>query len=131
MIQRRIMSHPMIEVNDIVEGTVVGITKFGAFIELEDGKKGLIHISEISNQFVKDVNDFLKVNDKVKAKVIHISDDGKIDLSIKRLNEDEEYLEKLEKSKAMFEQKLNKFLKQSQDRLTDLKKHQENKRKLH
>jgi len=120
----------MIEVNDIVEGTVVGITKFGAFIELEDGKKGLIHISEISNQFVKDVNDFLKVNDKVKAKVIHISDDGKIDLSIKRLNEDEEYLEKLEKSKAMFEQKLNKFLKQSQDRLTDLKKHQENKLSL-
>ena len=111
------MSHPMIEVNDIVEGSVVGITKFGAFIELEDGKKGLIHISEISNQFVKDVNDFLKVNDKVKAKVIHISDDGKIDLSIKRLNEDEEYLEKLEKSKAMFEQKLNKFLKQSQDKL--------------
>ncbi|HQK83759.1 MAG TPA: S1 RNA-binding domain-containing protein, partial [Atribacter sp.] len=129
--QRRIMSHPMIEVNDIVEGSVVGITKFGAFIELEDGKKGLIHISEISNQFVKDVNDFLKVNDKVKAKVIHISDDGKIDLSIKRLNEDEEYLEKLEKSKAMFEQKLNKFLKQSQDKLTDLKKHQENKRKFH
>ena len=43
------------------------------------------------------MNDFLKVNDKVKAKVIHISDDGKIDLSIKRLNEDEEYLEKLEK----------------------------------
>ncbi|OQA60411.1 MAG: General stress protein 13 [Candidatus Atribacteria bacterium ADurb.Bin276] len=125
------MSHPMIEVNDIVEGSVVGITKFGAFIELEDGKKGLIHISEISNQFVKDVNDFLKVNDKVKAKVIHISDDGKIDLSIKRLNEDEEYLEKLEKSKAMFEQKLNKFLKQSQDKLTDLKKHQENKRKFH
>jgi len=125
------MSHPMIEVNDIVEGSVVGITKFGAFIELEDGKKGLIHISEISNQFVKDVNDFLKVNDKVKAKVIHISDDGKIDLSIKRLNEDEEYLERLEKSKSMFEQKLNKFLKQSQDRLTDLKKHQENKRKFH
>ena len=125
------MSHPMIEVNDIVEGLVVGITKFGAFIELEDGKKGLIHISEISNQFVKDVNDFLKVNDKIKAKVIHISDDGKIDLSIKRLNEDEEYLEKLEKSKSMFEQKLNKFLKQSQDRLTDLKKHQENKRKFH
>ena len=125
------MSHPMIEVNDIVEGSVVGITKFGAFIELEDGKKGLIHISERSNQFVKDLNDFLKVNDKVKAKVIHISDDGKIDLSIKRLNEDEEYLEKLEKSKAMFEQKLNKFLKQSQDKLTDLKKHQENKRKFH
>ena len=131
MIQRRIRRHPLIGVNDIVGGSVVGITKFGAFIELEDGKKGLIHISEISNQFVKDVNDFLKVNDKVKAKVIHISDDGKIDLSIKRLNEDEEYLEKLEKSKAMFEQKLNKFLKQSQDKLTDLKKHQENKRKFH
>jgi len=125
------MNHPMIEVNTIIEGAVVGITKFGAFVELEDGKKGLIHISEISNQFVKDVNDYLKLNDQVKAKVIHISDDGKIDLSIKRLNEDEEYLEKLEKSKAMFEQKLNKFLKLSQDKLTDLKKHQENKRKYH
>jgi S1 RNA binding domain protein len=125
------MNHPMIEVNSIVEGSVVGITKFGAFVELEDGKKGLIHISEISNQFVKDVNDHLKLNDRVKAKVIHISEDGKIDLSIKRLNEDEEYLEKLEKSKAMFEQKLNKFLKQSQDKLTDLKKHQENKHKYH
>ncbi|MCX6090154.1 MAG: S1 RNA-binding domain-containing protein [Candidatus Atribacteria bacterium] len=119
----------MIEVDSIVEGVVVGITKFGAFVELPDGKKGLIHISEISNQFVKDVNDYLKINDPVKVKVIHISEDGKIDLSIKRLNEDEEYQEKLERSKVSFEQKMTKFLKLSQEKITDLKKHQETKRR--
>ncbi|HSV31505.1 MAG TPA: S1 RNA-binding domain-containing protein [Atribacteraceae bacterium] len=119
----------MIEVDSIVEGTVVGITKFGAFVELKDGKKGLVHISEISNQYVKDVAEHLKLNDKVRVKVISITDDGKIDLSIKRLNEDEEYMEKLNRSKQNFEQKMSRFLKQSQEKITDLKRHRENKRR--
>ncbi|MGQ9747538.1 MAG: S1 RNA-binding domain-containing protein, partial [Candidatus Caldatribacteriaceae bacterium] len=55
----------MVEVDSIVEGKVVGITKFGAFVELDDGSKGLVHISEIANHFVKDVGDYLKVNDRV------------------------------------------------------------------
>ncbi len=119
----------MIEVDSVVEGTVVGITKFGAFVELEEGKKGLVHISEISNQFVKDVNDFLKLNDKVRVKVMKITPDGKIDLSMKRVNEDEEYLEKLARSKTNLEQKMSKFMKQSQEKLTDLKRHREQRRR--
>jgi len=119
----------MVELDSIVEGKVVGITRFGAFVELEDGKRGLVHISEIANHFVKDVNDYLKINDRVKVKVIGISPDGKIDLSIKRVNEDKEYIEKLERSKANFEQKMNRFLKQSQEKLSDLKKYRDGKKK--
>ena len=52
-----------ISVGDIVEGKVTGITKFGAFVECEDGTKGLVHISQISNDYIEKVEDVLKVND--------------------------------------------------------------------
>ena len=58
-----------LEVGAIVEGEVTGITNFGAFVQLPEGKVGLIHISEVSNVYVKDVHDFLKEKDKVKVKV--------------------------------------------------------------
>ena len=51
-----------IEVGSVMEGTVTGITKFGAFVELPDKKVGLVHISEVANEYVKDVNDFLREN---------------------------------------------------------------------
>ena len=72
-----------LEVGNIVEGTITGIAKFGAFVELPDKKVGLIHISEVANEYVSDVNDYLKVKDKVKVKVITIDERGKIALSIK------------------------------------------------
>ena len=71
-----------IEVGSVMEGTVTGITKFGAFVELPDKKVGLVHISEVANEYVKDVNDFLKVRDKVNVKVLSVDDKGKIALSI-------------------------------------------------
>ena len=73
-----------LEVGNIVEGTITGIAKFGAFVELPDKKVGLVHISEVANEYVSDVNDYLKVKDKVKVKVITIDDHGKIALSIKQ-----------------------------------------------
>lgn len=73
-----------IEVGSVMEGTVTGITKFGAFVELPDKKVGLVHISEVANEYVKDVNDFLKVRDKVNVKVLSVDDKGKIALSIKQ-----------------------------------------------
>lgn len=73
-----------LEVGNIVEGTITGIAKFGAFVELPDKKVGLVHISEVANEFVNDVNDYLKVKDKVRVKVITIDDRGKIALSIKQ-----------------------------------------------
>lgn len=77
-----------LEVGNIVEGKVTGITNFGAFIALPEGKTGMIHISEISDSFVKDINDYLQENDEIKVEILSIADDGKIGLSIKSLHEE-------------------------------------------
>lgn len=140
-----------LEVGSIVEGQITGITKFGAFVALPENKTGLIHISEVSNAYVKDVHDFLKEHDKVKAKVVSIDPKGKISLSIKQLetptqekvetksfqNEDKPKRPfnpnpRSQNSKPMgpvsFEDKLSKFLKDSDDRMLDLKRNTESKR---
>lgn len=74
----------MLEVGAIFEGKVTGLTAFGAFVSLPDGKSGMVHISEVSNSFVKDIKDFLKEGQDVKVKVVAISDEGKISLSIRK-----------------------------------------------
>ncbi len=73
-----------IEVGQIVKGKVTGITNFGVFVDLGEGKSGLVHISEISQTYVSDVNEYVKENDTVTMKVLSISEEGKISLSIKR-----------------------------------------------
>ena len=72
-----------VQVGAILEGKVTSITKFGAFVALEGGKSGLVHISEIANTFVNDVHDFLQEGQTVKVKVLSMQQ-GKIDLSIKK-----------------------------------------------
>ena len=79
-----------IEVGQVYEGTVARIMNFGAFIELGGGKEGLLHISKISKERIKNVEDVLKVGDVIKVKVIEIDDQGRINLSKKALEEDEE-----------------------------------------
>lgn len=131
-----------IAVGDIVEGVVTGITNFGAFVELPENKVGLIHISEISNVYVKDVHDFLQPKDKVKVKVISVDPKGKIGLSIKQLeaaannntaaprmmsSRVDTHTAKFAKP-VTFEDKLSKFMKDSDDRLLDLKRNTESKR---
>lgn len=76
-----------IEEGAIVTGKVTGLTDFGAFVELEDGKTGMIHISEVAPNYVKDIKEHLKVGQEVKSKVISVSREGKISLSIKKLTE--------------------------------------------
>ena len=73
-----------LQVGMVLEGKVTGITKFGAFVALPDGKSGLVHISEIANTFVNDVHDYVEDGQTVKVKIIGIADDGKINLSIKK-----------------------------------------------
>ena len=73
-----------LEVGSILEGKVTGITKFGAFVLLPGGKTGMVHISEISNSYVKEISEHLSENDVVKVKVLSVSEDGKVSLSIKR-----------------------------------------------
>lgn len=76
-----------LQVGMVIEGKVTGITKFGAFVALPEGKSGLVHISEIANTFVNDVHDYVQDGQTVKVKVIGISPDGKINLSIKKAEE--------------------------------------------
>lgn len=73
-----------LEVGAVVEGRVTGITKFGAFVALPEGKSGLVHISEVANAFVSDVHDHVQMGQPVKVRVLSISPEGKINLSIKR-----------------------------------------------
>lgn len=74
---------------EIIEGKVTGLTNFGAFIELPENKVGMVHISEVSNQFVKEISDFLEKGQIVKVKVLNIDDSGKISLSIKQANDEQ------------------------------------------
>lgn len=79
-----------IEVGAKVSGKVSGITNFGAFVDLDDHQTGLVHISQISNNYVKDIHDVLSVGDTVTVKVTKVGDDGKIALSMKDAEEHHE-----------------------------------------
>ena len=72
-----------LEVGSVVEGRVSGITKFGAFVALPDGRSGLVHISEVANAFVSDVSEHVQMGQTVKVRVLGVSPEGKINLSIK------------------------------------------------
>ncbi|HHU05038.1 MAG TPA: S1 RNA-binding domain-containing protein [Clostridiales bacterium] len=76
-----------LEVGAILEGKVTGITKFGAFVTFPSGKSGLVHISEIAYPYVQNVSDHLAQGQTVKVKVIGIDENGRINLSIKKANE--------------------------------------------
>ena len=138
-----------IELGSVVEGKVTRIMNFGAFVELEEKKVGLIHISEVADEYVNSVSDFLKEGDTVQAKVISIDNNGKIALSIKKLKQQQKQdaekqfrtpknskpatgrggdFKPNRQTSASFEDKLSKFLKDSDERLTDLKRKTDSKR---
>lgn len=114
-----------LKVGDMLEAEVTRITGFGAFVKINEGDLGLIHISQISDDFVKDVNQHLKVGDKVKARVIKLGPGKKIDLSLKRASYSRVQKNNTGFKSSDFEEKLKKFLKQSQQSLADLKRHDE------
>lgn len=72
-----------VEVGTILEGKVSGISKFGAFVDLPDGSTGMVHISEVSQSYVSEIKDFIKIGDDVKVKVLSC-EGNKIALSIKQ-----------------------------------------------
>lgn len=136
-----------LEIGSIVEGVVTGITNFGAFVDLGNGKTGLVHISEVSDIYVKDIKEFLKEGDKVTAKIITL-DNGKVGLSLKQLIPKTEEVKPFNRPStfrggyegqerravrnsppvANFEDKLSRFIKDSDERLLDLKRHTESRR---
>ena len=117
-----------LEVGAVIEGTVSRITPYGAFLTLEGGKVGLVHISEIDRNYVRDVHDHLREADVVQAKVIAIKEDGKIDLSIKALQDPPPQRQR-RGTDPDFEARLKKFMRQSEERQVDFKRSVEHKRK--
>ncbi|MEG2073450.1 MAG: S1 RNA-binding domain-containing protein [Angelakisella sp.] len=134
-------------VGDIAQGKVAKITNYGAFIDFEDGSTGMIHISEVANTYVKDINDHIKLGDTVSVKVIGINEQNKVSLSIKAMQEPPPQPQfaqnrqgggrafsaprpprSFNKPAAVvstgdpFEDMMNKFKKTSDDKLSDLKK---------
>ncbi len=72
----------MVEVGEILEGKVTGLTGFGAFVTLPGNVTGMVHISEVSQSYVNDIHDYLQENQTVKVKVLDVTPEGKISLSI-------------------------------------------------
>ncbi|HET7558832.1 MAG TPA: S1 RNA-binding domain-containing protein [Limnochordia bacterium] len=119
-----------VEVGQVVEGKVTGITHFGAFVQLADGQTGLVHISEVADAYVRDIKDHLKEQDTIKVKVINVSG-GKIGLSIKQVNTDGVVARPARpprRERGSFDSKLNAFLKDSDERLAGLRRNQDAKR---
>ncbi|MDR3331720.1 MAG: S1 RNA-binding domain-containing protein [Synergistaceae bacterium] len=104
-------------IGDVLTGTVEHIAPYGAFIRLESGQKAMIHISELSHNFVKKVEDVLELSQQITAKVIKIDDKGRIDLSVKALQMKETRPVRREED---FEKKLTSFMKQSDEKIADL-----------
>jgi general stress protein 13 len=76
------------KVGDVVTGKVTGIQPYGAFVALDEMTQGLVHISEITYGYVKDVNEFIKVGDEITVKILEVDDSQKkISLSIRVLQE--------------------------------------------
>lgn len=133
-----------LEIGAVLEGKVTGITKFGAFVELPGNKTGMVHISEVAATYVKEIRDFITENQVVKVKVLSITDDGKINLSIKRAIEQpkrqftpnqrrvgppsDSDFSRQPSSAQSFEDMLNKFKQTSDDRMSDIKRNIDGKR---
>ncbi len=136
-----------LEVGSVLEGKITGITKFGAFVDIGEGKTGMVHISEISSTYVTEITDHVKENQQVKVRVLSIGEDGKIRLSMKKLNGDEpeakparreirqereprgeNMLGKRSNQPMSFEDMLTKFKQSSDEKMSDLKRNMDSKR---
>ena len=127
-----------LEVGQIVDGKVSGIKSFGAFVTLDDGNTGLVHISEVAGEYVDDISKYLKNGQSVKVYITAIDDNGKISLSLRRANEGiaktkpkqpEQFEWSHDEEKDLsFEDKMSRFKKASDEKLHDIKRNVESKR---
>ena len=137
-------------VGEIIEGKITAVKEYGVFVDLGEGKSGMVHISEIAKTYVNDINEFVKVGDSVKMMVTNVSDEGKISLSIKRAEKslepekterperkgrrapsdrtssntiDSSFVYSPQKETASsFEEMMNKFKQASDEKFSDLKR---------
>ena len=131
-----------LEVGKIVTGKVTGVTGFGAFVDIGEGKRGLVHISEVAREYVENIADYVKEGDSVKVVIVSMEPSGKISLSIKKALEQEVRTEKKSAStrpavfdwthkneeNLSFEDKMLKFKQASDEKMHDIKRNVESKR---
>lgn len=112
-------------IGEVVSGEITNVTNFGAFVRLENGEEGLVHISEIANEFVTDINSFVSVGDAIKVKVLSRNNKSKLELSMKQTKEKKAepalFLHKKSKN-SNFEDKLTQFLKRSEEKQIDIRR---------
>ncbi|MCR5689070.1 MAG: S1 RNA-binding domain-containing protein [Clostridiales bacterium] len=135
------------EIGSIVDGKVNGIQPFGAFITLPTGETGMVHISEVSDDYVHDIRDYLTEGQEVRVKVLGVNDKNKISLSVKQAMtvQEKEAVREEQRSGAArqrnlkarvwqgppkrtpreemtFEEMMSSFKKTSEEKLSDLKR---------
>ena len=122
------------EVGEICKGKVTSITKYGAFVALDEKKSGMVHISEISYTYVKDINDHLKIGQEVKVKIIGIDEKGRISLSIRKAEPRPERPSQnfaprqqapAKPAEMSFEDKLKQFMQDSDSKISSIKQYSE------
>jgi len=125
-----------LEVGTIVEGKVKSIAPFGAFVDLGQGTTGLVHISEVSLDYVQNINEYLKAGDTVRVKIVSL-EKGKINLSIKKVLEEERKKtsrpididwSRQQATKLSFEDMLSKFKQESDEKIQCLKNNKESRK---
>lgn len=122
-----------LEVGVICNGKVTSITKYGAFVSLDEGTSGMVHISEISHSFVNDINEHLKVGQEVKVKVIAIDEKGRLSLSIRKAEPKPERPQQSfqrpaptaqpKPAEMSFEDKLKQFMQDSDSKISGIKQY--------
>ncbi len=126
-----------VEVGQILDGKITRLTSFGAFVELSEGCVGMVHISEVASTYVKEISDFCKENQEVKVKVLSISPEGKISLSMKQAQPKEApqrrprstpklfnggFDDHAKNEPQSFEDMMAKFKSQSDEKISDLRR---------
>ena len=125
-------------IGSIIEGEIVNITNFGAFVSIDGKEEGLVHISEIANEYITDINDFVKLGQKIKVKVLARNKRNKLELSIKKVNEEDlkdgkqvvvkkPFPSKPKEKTNKFEDTLSTFIKRSEERQIDIRRNLKNK----
>ncbi|HJD00069.1 S1 RNA-binding domain-containing protein [Candidatus Arthromitus sp. SFB-turkey] len=128
-------------IGSIYDGKIVNVTNFGAFVDV-NGEIGLVHISEVSNKYIKDIKEYLKDKKDVKVKVLSVDGNGKMSLSIKQAEDkfennnkrsndkkENDNVRSSKNNKLNFEDILSKYLKDSEERMQDFRKNQDSKQR--
>ena len=122
-----------LEIGKIYTGKVKGITQYGAFVDIDGGGNGMVHISEVSNQFIQQLSDVLQVGQVVKVKVMSVSPEGKVALSMKRAEPKPKPTRadpgrvwqpkaREPQGEMSFEDMMSRFKSQSEEKISDLKR---------